>query len=49
MMFTIDAIAQRVATQPNDCTAEPYFVVKERVIITGMIRALRAYLLEAAQ
>lgn len=35
-IFTIEAIAQRVATQPNDCTAEPYFVVQERVIITGL-------------
>ena len=35
-MFSIEAIAVRVATQANNCTAEPYFVVQERIVITGI-------------
>lgn len=34
--YSIEAIAERVATQGNDCTADPYFVVQERHTITGI-------------
>lgn len=32
----INEIAKQIVTQPNNCTAEPYFVVQERVTVTGI-------------